>query len=93
MRENDSLEEAEAADDWARQQETLNTDLIERVHAGPLQSATDVEIAVPLARLVHDEYRNRGTENNPRISVHQSRAVMAALRAVLELSPSSAQRC
>lgn len=84
MRENDFFEEAEASDVWARQQEALNTDLIERVHAGPLQSATDVEIAVPLARLVHDEYQNRGTENNPRISVHESRAVMAALRAVLK---------
>lgn len=84
MRENDFFEEAEAADVWARQQEMLNTDLIERVHAGPLKSATDVEIAVPLARLVHDEYRNRGTENNPRISVHESRAVMAALGAVLK---------
>lgn len=84
MRENDFFEEAEAADVWAVKQETLNTDLIERIHAGPVQTATDVEIAVPLARLVHDEYQNRGTADNPRISVHESRAVMAALRAVLK---------
>lgn len=84
MRENDFFKEAGTNDIWARQQEILNTDLIEQVHAGPLKSATDAEIAVPLARLVHDEYRNRGTENNPRISGSESRAVMAALKAVLK---------
>lgn len=84
MRENDFFKKAEVADVWTVQQDTLDTDLIERIHAGPVQTATDVEIAVPLARLVHDEYRNRGTENKPRISVHESRAVMAALRSVLK---------
>ncbi|THJ64581.1 hypothetical protein E8P82_14690 [Arthrobacter echini] len=84
MRDNDFFDEAKTADVWAVRQDTLNTDLIERIHAGPVETATDVELAVPLARLVHDEYRNRGTENNPRISVHESRAVMAALRAVLK---------
>ncbi|MFB0840194.1 hypothetical protein ACETK3_19595 [Arthrobacter sp. E44] len=84
MRETDFFEEVEAADVWTPQQYRLNTELIERIHAGPLQNATDVEIAVPLARLVHDEYRSRGTDNNPRISQAESRAVMAALRAVLK---------
>ena len=84
MRENDFFEEAETADVWAVQQDSLNTDLIEQIHAGPVQTATDVEIAVPLARLVHDEYLSRGTDDKPRISVHESRAVMSALRAVLK---------
>lgn len=84
MRENDFFEEPEAAGVWAAKQDTLNTALIERIHTGPLQTATDVEVAVPLARLVHDEYQSRGTDNNPRISGHESRAVMAALRAVLK---------
>lgn len=84
MRENDFFEETEPADVWAVRQDSLNTDLIERIYAGPIKTATDVEIAVPLARLVHDEYRSRGTDNNLRISVNESRAVMAALRAVVK---------
>ncbi|WP_433122531.1 hypothetical protein ACQ7FX_13970 [Arthrobacter koreensis] len=84
MREADFFDEVETNDVWGVQQYHLNTGLIERIHAGPIPTATDVEIAVPLARVVHDEFVSRGTDNSPRISVPESRAVMAALRAVLK---------
>lgn len=84
MRETDFFEEVETNDVWAVQQYQLNSGFIEQIHAGPVQNATDVEVAVPLARVVHDEFVSRGTDDNPRISVHESRAVMAALRAVLK---------
>lgn len=84
MRETDFFDEVETNDVWAIQKYQLNSGFIERIHAGPVQTATDVEIAVPLARLVHDEYLSRGTDDNPRISVHESRAVMTALKAVLK---------
>jgi hypothetical protein len=57
--------------------------LIRQVHSGTATSPTDIDAAVALARLVHDEYNERGTSNHPRFTVDESRASMSALRAVL----------
>ncbi|WP_052207227.1 hypothetical protein [Sinomonas humi] len=84
MREIDFFIESDTDDPFDRGQIHLDEDLIRRVHAGDSAGMTDIEVAVPLARLVHDEYLSRATDENMRINVAQSRAVMSALRNVLE---------
>jgi hypothetical protein len=65
------FEEVETNDVWAVSRYQLNFGFIERIHAGPVQTATDVEVAVPLAWVVHDEFLSRGTDDKARISVHE----------------------
>lgn len=83
MRVEDFFIEVPGADPWDVVQRTLNEDLITQAHAGRVPGRVDIEVAVPLARLVHDEFEERGTSNNTRLTNHQSRGAMAALRAVL----------
>ena len=74
----------ETADEgpWGKAQRVLDEELIEQIHAGAGPRA-DVEVAVPLARLVHDEFEGHGTDGNTRLSNLESRGAMTALRAVL----------
>lgn len=83
MRPEDFFEDKQAAGPWNLKQSVLNNALITELHSKPLEDISDVEAAAGLARLVHDEFEERGTSDNPRLTVRQSRGVMAALRAVL----------
>lgn len=83
MRADDFFVDNPDAGPWGVKQRTLNDDLISKIHAGPISDIPDVEVAGALARLVHEEYEERGTHDNPRLTVRQSRGVMAALKAVL----------
>ncbi|MFT8395621.1 hypothetical protein [Propionibacterium sp.] len=83
MRPEDFLTERPGAGPWGTKQRMLDRNLIKQVHAGIATSPTDIDAAVALARLVHDEYIERGTSNHPRFTVDDSRASMSALRAVL----------
>lgn len=65
---------------WGEAQQALDTDLIELIHAGN-QKQTDIEVAVPLAHLVHDEYEGYGTGGKEQISNLEARGALAALRA------------
>lgn len=75
--------ERPGSDPWDARQLVLNEALIRQVHGGTAASPTDTDAAVALARLVHDEFGARGTDNNVRLTVPESRAAMSALRAVL----------
>ena len=69
---------------WGDSVQKLNENLIRQVHEGAEGAPDDLEAAVALARLVHDEFKDRGTNGNPHISVEESRTVMLALCAVLK---------
>lgn len=83
MRVDDFYFVSPTAGIWDSPFRELNDALVEQVHAGPIPGRTDVEAAVALARLVHDEYEKRGTDNSSQLTVEQSRGVMTALRTVL----------
>lgn len=76
-------DEDEDAGPWGAVQHVLDEALIERVHAGT-GPRPDVEVAVALARLVHDEYEAFGTDGNTRLTNTEARGALAALRAVLK---------
>jgi len=67
---------------WGPGVRTLNEALVQQVRAGGGPHG-DLEVAVPLARVVHDEFEARGTDGKMTLTDPQSRDVMAALRAVL----------
>jgi hypothetical protein len=61
----------------------LNEELIAELRRQPLADRTDIEVAVPLARLVHDELEAFGTGGGDRLSDDQMREALQALRAVV----------
>lgn len=71
-----------ASDPWGAHKRVLDEDVIDRVFAGT-DSHSDNEVAVPLARLVHDAFEAYGTDGSQDVTELQSRGVMSALRAVL----------
>lgn len=83
MRENDFFEETTNSDPWSFPQRTLNENLVTQVHAGT-SSHSDIEVAVALCRLVHDEFEAFGTDDSASLNNTESRGVMFALRAVLK---------
>ncbi|WAC51865.1 hypothetical protein [Frigoribacterium sp. SL97] len=65
------------------QQSAIDVDLLEGLLDGPNPAHGDIEIVVPLARFVHDEYEAYGTHGSP-LSNDDSRLLLRALKAVLE---------
>ena len=64
------------------QQSALDMPLLEGLLHGPDDDRGDLEIAVPLARVVHDEFDAYGTSGSP-LSNEDSRLLIRALKAVL----------
>ena len=67
------------------QQSALDTPLLEGLLHGPDDDRGDLvtlEIAVPLARVVHDEFEAYGTSGSP-LSNEDSRLLIRALKALL----------
>jgi hypothetical protein len=65
-------------------QRHVDLDLLRRLRAGPIPKADDVEVAVPLARLVHDELEVYGTSGGPELREEEMRDALLALRAVVD---------
>jgi hypothetical protein len=82
VRQEDFFVEQEAPDPWGAHTRELDEGLIDRVFAGS-DARPDAEVAVPLARLVHDEFEAYGTDGSQNVTVTQSRGVMSTLREVL----------
>jgi hypothetical protein len=61
----------------------LNDSLIADITSG-IGGRADLEVAVPLAHLVHEEFERFGTDGKTSIDGDQSRRVLLALRAVLQ---------
>lgn len=62
----------------------LNREKIEGILTGALVGITDVDAAVALARLVHDEFETFGTGGNPYADDEDSARALLALRQVLK---------
>jgi hypothetical protein len=62
----------------------FDLELIRQIRSGPVQNAGDVEVAVALARLVHDNLEAFGTSGEVEISGDQMRESLLALGSVLK---------
>jgi len=62
----------------------LNDDLIDALRRRPLADRDDIEVAVPLARLIHDELQSYGTGGGQEMDDEQMREALQALRAVAQ---------
>ncbi len=79
-------EEEVVTDIWGsavKQKAALDTELLEGLLRGPHAQHGDLEIAVPLARVVHEEYEAYGTHGSP-LNNDDSRLLLRALKAVLD---------
>lgn len=59
-------------------------DVMTQLRAGPLPDHADIEVAVPLARLVHDELERYGTGGGQELNDEDIRVALLALRVVLD---------
>lgn len=80
----DASSTAEAASVWGPtvSSPAIDTDLLDAILRGPLSTHDDVEVAVPLARVTHDEFEAYGT-NGSGLSNDDSRTLLRTLTAVL----------
>ena len=62
----------------------FSSDLARQLRRGPLEAADDVEAAVALARLVHDDLEAFGTGGGEQLSQEELREALLALRAVVD---------
>jgi hypothetical protein len=65
-------------------QRRLDLDLLNRVRVGQREDHDDVEIAVALTRLLHDDLERFGTDSRNELSDEESRVGLRALRTVLD---------
>lgn len=63
---------------------SLNTALLTALRRGPVEGHDDVEVAVGLARLVHDELEKYGTGGGEELTEQQIRDALVALRVLVE---------
>lgn len=61
---------------------SFKNQLMTLLRAGPVPNPNDLEVAVPLARLVHDEFERYGTDGGEELSEHDIRVAVAALSAI-----------
>ncbi|WP_416210366.1 hypothetical protein, partial [Frankia sp. Cr1] len=79
-------EEFDVPNYWggARRTRSLKTDLLASLRRGPVDGHNDAEVAVGLARLVHDDLERFGTSGGEQMSEPEMRDAILALRSVLE---------
>lgn len=71
-------------DPWMQMRTVLDTELIDELRAGPLESAADVDAAYALAQLAHEELVAYGTGGGERLSDDEMAGMIRGLRSVLK---------
>jgi hypothetical protein len=84
MRPDDFYIDDEALDVFGQHIRRLDVDLLDRIRRRPLPDRQDIEVAVPLARLVHDDLESYGTDGREELTEQQMRETLLALRAVVD---------
>lgn len=64
--------------------EQLNVEMLDQLRLGPVEDHSDIEVAVALALLVHDEFQKYGTDKSQRLTTKEARLAVRALLAVLK---------
>jgi hypothetical protein len=82
--EEDPGWDLKGVDPWKRMRMVLDTDAIDRLRSGPLESAADAEATYSLAQLAHEELVAYGTDGSQRLDDAEIAAVLRSLRVVLK---------
>lgn len=71
-------------DEWnsARERQDLDLDLLKQLRTAPPPGRSDIEVAIPLAGLVHEELIGCGTDGNYSLSKQEITAALLALQHV-----------
>lgn len=88
MKEDDFYTETDSSfGGWGEQTITreFNTELVNAIVQGPIPDHPDIEVAVALARLAHDEYELYGTSGSALTSEHSVLFTRALLRVLKRL--------
>lgn len=62
MRPDDFYLDDDRPDPFGLAVQQLDMDLIDRIRRAPLPERADIEVAVPLTRLIHDDLERFGTD-------------------------------
>lgn len=84
MRPDDFFIEDDMPGEFGLPSRYLDVELLARLRRGPIPEREDIEIAVPLARLVHDDLERYGTTGDPEMAEQGMREALSALRAVVD---------
>src|SRR3954471_24207078 len=85
VRPADFYVESSTEKDWlGKATRAPNIDLLLAIRRQRLADRSDLEVAVPLARVVHDEFQKYGTDSTQQFENEDIREALAALRAVLK---------
>ena len=82
MRPDDFFIDEDLIDPFSLAQPGFNQELMTDIRRGPLAEHDDVEVAVALARLVHDDLTTYGTGGSPQLTEEDMRLALRALRTV-----------
>jgi hypothetical protein len=77
------LQPEDDADFWGTPSRSVNVELLSELRRHPPADRTDLEVAVPLARLVHDELKKYGTGGGQELEEQDISEALLALRAVV----------
>lgn len=84
MRPDDFFAEPDAGPLGSLEPPRFNLDLVRELRSHPVRSADDIEVAVGLARLIHDDLEAFGTAGGEQLTETQMRESLLALHAVLK---------
>ena len=84
MQADDFFEDDEIPDRFGTLGRHVRTDLLTHLRTRPVDGQSDIEIAVPLATLIHDELEKYGTDSSQVMSEPEIRVALLALKAVDE---------
>ncbi|WP_405551034.1 hypothetical protein OG215_40350 (plasmid) [Streptomyces globisporus] len=70
--------------EWVSQLWELDVELVESLRFGPLSAHPDLDVAVALTRLLHEDFVSRGTSHDERMNDEEVVLAVKAHRAVLE---------
>jgi hypothetical protein len=82
MRPDDFFVDADATDALGFSGRHVDQDLLNHLRREPLADHDDVEVAVPLARLVHGDFTSYGTGGGEQLSEEEMRLALRSLRTV-----------
>jgi hypothetical protein len=84
MRPDDFFVEDAVPREFGLASRYLNVELLGAIRRGPAADHADIEVAVPLARLVHDDLERYGTSGGTEMTEQGMREALLALRAVVD---------
>src|ERR1700733_6769785 len=84
MRPDDFFVDSGLTDPFGIDRRRVNTTLLDQLRRGPLTDHDDLEVAVSMARLIHDDLERCGTDSSQELTEEEMRSALLAFRVVLQ---------